>query len=67
MLLKNKDYQLVKKLQDKNFDVRGFPTELLKINRFLQLNFNMTIQDLYSIELPHSQKEEESPTKKGEN
>lgn len=66
MLLKNKDYQLVKKLQDKNFDVRGFPTELLKINRFLQLNFNMTIQDLYSIELSHSQKEE-SPTKKGEN
>lgn len=67
MLLKNKDYQLVKKLQDKNFDVRGFPTELLKINRFLQLNFNMTIQDLYSIEQFHCHKEEESPTKKGEN
>lgn len=67
MLLKNKDYQLVKKLQDKDFDVRGFPTELLKINRFLQLNFNMTIQDLYSIEQSHSQKKEESPTQKGEN
>ncbi|MGI0482658.1 hypothetical protein ACN4EE_17970 [Geminocystis sp. CENA526] len=51
MLVKNKNYQLVKKLQKNNFDVRGFPTELLKINRFLQLNFHLTVDDLYSIEL----------------
>lgn len=50
MLKKNQDYLLVKKLQEKNYDVKGFPTELLKINRFLKINFNITIKDLYNID-----------------
>ncbi len=51
MLTDNKSYQLVKKLQEKNYDVQGFTIELLKINRFLKVNFNLNIMDLYKIKI----------------
>ncbi|WP_373481328.1 hypothetical protein [Geminocystis sp.] len=47
ILKEHKYYQLVKTLQEKNYDVRGFTGELLKINRFLKINFDLTIKDLY--------------------
>jgi hypothetical protein len=56
MLSNHKSYQLVKKLQEKNYDIRGFTTELLKINRFLKINFNLSIKDLYDSNLNNYKK-----------
>lgn len=56
MLSNHKSYQLVKKLQEKNYDIKGFTTELLKINRFLKINFDITIKDLYELNLTNSLK-----------
>ncbi|MTF38442.1 hypothetical protein WEU38_05695 [Cyanobacterium aponinum AL20118] len=47
---KNKNYLLVKKLEENNYDLANFTTELLKINRFLNLNFNISLKDLYEID-----------------
>lgn len=54
MLSNHKSYQLVKKLQEKHYDVKGFTTELLKINRFLKINFNISTKDLYDLNLNDS-------------
>ncbi|WP_330203642.1 hypothetical protein [Cyanobacterium sp. Dongsha4] len=48
---KNKNYRLVKKLEENNYDLANFATELLKINRFLNLNFNISLKDLYEMDL----------------
>ncbi|AFZ53554.1 hypothetical protein [Cyanobacterium aponinum] len=47
---KNKNYLLVKKLEENNYYLANFTTELLKINRFLNLNFNISLKDLYEID-----------------
>lgn len=56
MLSNHKSYQLVKKIQEKNYDVKGFTAELLKINRFLKINFNISIKDLFDLNLTNSLK-----------
>lgn len=48
---KNKNYQLVKKLEENHYDLTGFTTELLRINRFLRINFNISLKDLYEMDL----------------
>jgi len=50
LIKKNKNYQLVKRLEENNYDLANFTTELLKINRFLNLNFNISLKDLYEID-----------------
>lgn len=49
---KNKNYLLVKKLEENNYDLAGFATELLRINKFLKINFDLSLNDLYEINLP---------------
>lgn len=49
---KNNNYLLVKKLEQNNYDIAGFATELLRINKFLKINFNLTLNELYEMNLP---------------
>lgn len=39
----------MKKLEENNYDLASFATELLIINKFLKINFNLTLNDLYKI------------------
>lgn len=55
----NKNYQLVKKLQENNYDVAGFTTELLRINRFLSINFKISLKQLYELNLDNLNSENE--------
>lgn len=48
---KNKNYQLVKKLEENNYDLAGFATELLRVNKFLKINFNISLSELYNLNL----------------